>query len=91
MCGGPVYWGGGWSNSVYRLSNVRKALGVRVNIEMLYLVDEMFRQGGSDFEIVIGEPIPCDRLLARGRTPLQATQMVRERAYALREAVGRRA
>lgn len=87
----PVYFDGRLSNFFYRLSNFRKALGVRVNIEMLYLVDEMFRQGGSDFEIVIGEPIPCDRLLAGGRTPLQATQMVRERAYALREAVGRRA
>ena len=87
----PVYFDGRLSNFFYRLSNFRKALGVRVNVEMLYLVDEMFRQGGSDFEIVIGEPIPCDRLLAGGRTPLQATQMVRERAYALREAVGRRA
>lgn len=78
----PVFFDGKLSNRFYRLANARKFFGVKANIEMLYLVDEMFRQQGSDFEIVFGEPIPYNELL-EGRNVREATQMVREKAYAL--------
>lgn len=64
----PVYFNGRLSDFFYRLSNLRTALGIKANIEMLYLADEMFRQAGSDFEIIIGRPIPSASLL-EGRTP----------------------
>ena len=79
----PVYFDGRLSNFFYRLANVRKALGLKVNIEMLYLPDEMFRQGGSDFEIRIGTPIMYDAILD-GRTPRQAADYVRRKVYAMR-------
>ena len=69
----PVYFNGRLSDFFYRLSNLRTALGIKANIEMLYLADEMFRQAGSDFEIIIGRPIPSASLLEgrrRGRRPI---------------------
>lgn len=78
----PVYFNGRLSDFFYRLSNLRTALGIKANIEMLYLADEMFRQAGSDFEIIIGTPIPSASLLD-GRTPGQAADYVRRAVYAL--------
>lgn len=78
----PVFFDGKLSNRFYRLANARTFFGVKVNIEMLYLVDEMFRQRGSDFEIVFGEPVPYGTLLD-GRNVKEATQLLREKAYAL--------
>ncbi len=54
----PVFVEGRLSNFFYRLSNVRTLLGVKANIEMLYLPDEMFRQRGSHFRMIVGTPIP---------------------------------
>jgi len=78
----PVYFNGRLSDFFYRLSNLRTVLGIKANIEMLYLADEMFRQAGSDFEIIIGRPIPSASLL-EGRTPGQAADYVRRAVYAL--------
>src|SRR5699024_10965272 len=79
----PVYFDGQLSDFFYRLANIRTSLGIGVNIEMLYLVDEMFRQAGSDFEMTIGAPIPSASLL-EGRTPRQAADYVRRAVYALK-------
>ena len=78
----PVYFNGRLSDFFYRLSNLRTVLGIKANIEMLYLADEMFRQAGSDFEMIIGRPIPSASLL-EGRTPGQAADYVRRAVYAL--------
>lgn len=80
----PVYFDGQLSNFFYNLYNFRKTLGVKVNVEMLYLVDEMFRQSGSDFRIVIGKPIPYAELL-EDRNPQQAAQYVKDIVYGMRE------
>ena len=53
----PVRFDGELSSFFYNLSNLRSALGIRANIEMLYLPDEMFRQKGRHFEIRFGEPV----------------------------------
>ncbi len=56
----PVYVGGSLSNFFYHLSNLRLALGIKANIEMLYLADETFKQKHKTIDIVFGEPIPAD-------------------------------
>lgn len=53
----PVYVGGSLSNFFYRLSNLRSALGIKANIEMLYLADETFKQQHKTLDIVFGKPI----------------------------------
>lgn len=54
----PVYVGGNLSNFFYRLSNFRTALGIKANLEMLYLSDESFKQKDKTLDIIFGEPIP---------------------------------
>ena len=53
----PVYFSGRNSNFFYNLAKLRSFLGIRANIEMLYLPDEMFRQSEKRIDMVIGEPI----------------------------------
>lgn len=78
----PVYFDGRLSNFFYRLSNLRKSLGVAANIEMLYLADEMFKQKGSHFEIKIGDPVPWQTF--EGVRPADAAHEMQKAAYALK-------
>lgn len=79
----PVYVDGELSDFFYRLSLIRTFLGVRANLEMLYLPDQMFRQKGGDFEIKIGEPVGWGELLA-GRTPHEAAGYIKGLVYEMR-------
>ncbi len=53
----PIYFDGKNSDFFYNLANFRKKIGLKVNIEMLYLTDELFHQKNKHFKIVIGKPI----------------------------------
>ena len=54
----PAYFDGKNSNFFYNLARFRKAIGIKFNIEMLYLVDEMYRQKGHTLRVTFGDPIP---------------------------------
>jgi putative hemolysin len=54
----PVYVEGKNSNWFYNLANWRKKLGIKANLEMLYLVDELYKQIKIPITIHIGKPIP---------------------------------
>lgn len=54
----PVHIDGRNSNWFYNLSSLRNALGIKANIEMLYLVDEMYKQNNKRIQITFAEPIP---------------------------------
>jgi 1-acyl-sn-glycerol-3-phosphate acyltransferase len=54
----PVCFDGCNSGFFYHLSNIRKRLRIKMNIEMLYLPDEMFRNRNRTFHIYFGQPIP---------------------------------
>jgi putative hemolysin len=53
----PTHISGRNTNFFYNLSNVRKGLGIKANIEMLYLVDEFFKQKNQEIRITFGKPI----------------------------------
>lgn len=53
----PVHISGRNSSFFYNLARLRKKIGLKANIEMLYLVDEMFKQGNNDIVITFGKPI----------------------------------
>lgn len=57
----PVYFSGQNSRFFYNLANIRKFLGIKVNIEMLYLVDEMYKQQNKPIKLIYGKPIPYTR------------------------------
>ena len=54
----PIHFGGRNSNRFYRLANLCKFFGIKFNIAMLYLVDEMFLNRHKTFVVKIGKPIP---------------------------------
>lgn len=56
----PAFFSGRNSNFFYNLANVRKFIGLKANIEMLYLPDEMFRHRGKEISLVFGKPIPWE-------------------------------
>ncbi len=53
----PVYIEGNNSSFFYNLALLRKTIGIKSNIEMFYLADEMFSQKGKKVVIHVGKPI----------------------------------
>lgn len=78
----PVHISGRNSNFFYRLANIRKMLGIKANIEMLYLVDETWRHRNSHITIRFGTPIPW-QTFDKSRRPADWARWVKERLYAL--------
>ena len=78
----PVFVEGRLSNFFYRVYHLRKALGIRFNIEMLWLPDEMFSQKGRHFRIVVGDPIAVAELQPCGSLREQVEE-VRKKVYSL--------
>ncbi len=56
----PTHISGRNTNFFYGLANFRKKIGLKANIEMLYLVDEFHKQKGNTLRITFGQRIPCD-------------------------------
>jgi putative hemolysin len=54
----PIFIDGQLSNFFYRLANFRKKMGIKANIEMLYLSNEFFKFRNKEIKIFVGTPIP---------------------------------
>lgn len=78
----PIYFDGRNSNFFYNLANVCKWLGIKFNIAMLYLADEMFRNKNKTFTVTIGKPIPW-QTFDNTKTPNEWAQFVKEIVYKL--------
>jgi len=78
----PVFFEGRNSNFFYNLARIRKALRIKFNIEMVFLVDEMFRQRNQIFRLHIGNPIPWQTFTPSKR-PIEWAEEIKQRTYAL--------
>lgn len=78
----PVYIEGRNSNFFYNLANWRKRFGIGVNLEMLYLPDEMFRQQNKKLRITFGKAVPY-ATFTRRHTHYQWAQKMKEHVYAM--------
>ncbi len=78
----PVHIGGRLTNRFYRLANFRKFLGIKVNIEMFFLVDELFRQKNMKVDIVIGKPIDPETF-NKTKSDKEWADWMKERIYNL--------
>ena len=76
----PIYFSGRNSDRFYRIAKWQKRLRLKVNIAMLFLVDEMYRNVGKDFRIVIGKPISW-QTFNQSRTPAEWAQYVENKVY----------
>ncbi len=79
----PVHFSGKNSNRFYRSANIRTALGIKFNYEMLLLPDEMFRQKGRSFEIKAGVPITYDNLKNSNKSASQWAEDIKQETYKL--------
>jgi 1-acyl-sn-glycerol-3-phosphate acyltransferase len=53
----PAFIDGENSSFFYNLANFRKNMGIKANIEMLFLPDEMYKQKGRRIRIIFGKPV----------------------------------
>ena len=80
----PVFFEGRNSNFFYRLANMRKALGIKMNYEMIYLPDEMFKSKHKTYSIHFGKPIPW-QTFDSSRKAAEWAEWVKEIVYNLKK------
>lgn len=78
----PAYFSGRNSDFFYNLSNFRKFLGLKANIEMVYLADEMFRQKDKEILLIFGNRIPW-QTFDKSKTAPEWAEWVRSKSYEL--------
>lgn len=78
----PMHIDGKLSNFFYRLSNFRSAIGIKANIEMLYLSNELFKLRNSTITMTFGDPIRAVDL-DPALTDLEQAQWIKEKVYQL--------
>jgi Putative hemolysin len=76
----PVHFEGRNSNFFYNLSNLRRFFGIKMNIEMLYLADELAKQRGKHHTIRFGKPIPW-QTFDKSKTQAEWAEWVKEVVY----------
>ena len=78
----PIHFEGRNSNFFYNLANVCKFLGIKINIAMLYLADEMLKNRHKTFTVTIGKPIPW-QTFDKSKTPAEWAAYVKDIVYKL--------
>lgn len=78
----PIYFSGRNSERFYRIANWQKKLGLKINIAMLFLVDEMYRNVHKSFTVKIGKPIPW-QTFDKSKTPVEWAKFVEDKVYEL--------
>ena len=77
----PIYFEGRNSRFFYALAYIRKLLHIKLNIEMLYLVDEMYGAHGKHFKVHVLPPVPYTTF-DNSKTPRQWAEYVKSIVYA---------
>jgi len=80
----PTHISGRNTDWFYNLSNFRKKVGIKANLEMLYLADEMLKQKGQTLKFTFGKPIPYSTFDKRYKNDEWA-ELMREYSYKLSE------
>ncbi|MBT6514386.1 MAG: glycerol acyltransferase [Crocinitomicaceae bacterium] len=80
----PVHLDGELSKFFYNLANFRTKLGIKMNIEMLYLADELYKQKNTTIRITYGEPIPASHF-DQSKKDIEWAQWVKKQVYLLKD------
>ena len=78
----PIHFEGENSKRFYRIATWQKRLGLKFNIAMMPLPDEMYRSKGRKYKVVIGKPIPMASL-DQSKSDFELAQEVRAKVYEL--------
>ena len=80
----PIHIEGELSNFFYRLSRLRKGVGIKANIEMLYLSNELFKQYNRTITFTVGEPIKAGEI-NKQMSDQEAAEMLRKTVHSLKK------
>lgn len=78
----PVHISGRNTDFFYNLANWRKKLRLKSNIEMLYLVDEMYKQKDKVINITFGKSIPIE-VFDNRHSHAEWAQILKDHVYAI--------
>lgn len=78
----PIHFSGRVSNFFYNLANIRKFLGIKYNLEMLYLPNELFKHRHQKLTMTIGKPIPWQSFTS-DKSSDDWARIVKEHVYEL--------
>ncbi|MEN9918370.1 MAG: hypothetical protein RL662_806 [Bacteroidota bacterium] len=78
----PVYFDARNSNFFYRFAKLRSLLGIKFNIELFFLPDEMFKKKKQSFTVIFGTPIPWTNFNT-SKLPQQWAEEVKQITYKL--------
>ena len=78
----PIFFGGRNSDRFYRIAYFSDKYVKKVNIAMLFLVDEMYKNVGKTFRVAIGKPIPW-QTFDKSRTSMEWAKYVEDMVYEL--------
>ena len=81
----PVFVSGRNSNFFYNLSNFRQFIGIKSNLEMLYLVNELQKHRDKHIKIYIGKPI-SNEFFDKSKKPIEWAKYVQNIVYELPQA-----
>lgn len=79
----PLKFNGENSGFFYKFAKFRTCLGLKFNIEMIYLPREVFRSENKEFSVVIGKPIKWDSLKS-GKDAQRQADEIKEIVYNLK-------
>lgn len=80
----PIHIEGKLSNFFYRLSNLRRKLGIKANLEMLYLSNEFFKLRKTRIRITVGNPILYQDL-PPNMNDIKRAEWVKQQVYNLKQ------
>ena len=78
----PIHFGGQNSDFFYRLANFSDSYLKKVNVAMLFLVDEMYKNVHKKFRVKFGKPIPW-QTFDKSKSPMEWAKFVYDRVYEL--------
>jgi 1-acyl-sn-glycerol-3-phosphate acyltransferase len=78
----PVFIEGQNSSFFYNLARIRKKIGIKANVEMLYLVNEIFKQNNQELKLFFGSPIPWKEI-QNSETPKIWAEKIKKTVYSL--------
>ena len=78
----PIHFGGQNSDFFYRLANFSDSYLKKVNVAMLFLVDEMYKNVHKKFRVKFGKPIPW-QTFDKSKSPMEWANFVYDRVYEL--------
>lgn len=77
----PIHFSGHNSNFFYRLANFSDRF-LPLNLAMMFLVDEMYKNVHKKFTVTIGKPIPW-QTFDKSKSPMEWANFVQNSVYAL--------